>query len=74
VMGLGRRFGVDPRLDGDVSSFIWVALSGSFSCMKQGGRQMLGLRSQGLVSPKHGGLCKGVYEGVEVHGSSKCKQ
>jgi hypothetical protein len=42
-------------LDGDVGSFIWVALSGSFSSLEHDGRQMLGLRSRRPVSPKHEG-------------------
>jgi hypothetical protein len=35
---------------------------------------MLGIRSQVLVGPKHGGVCEGVFGGVEALRSSKCKQ
>jgi hypothetical protein len=45
VASFGRRLGVDLRLDGYVGWFIMVALSGFFSGLEQGGREMLGLNS-----------------------------
>jgi hypothetical protein len=40
-IGFGWRFGAKLRLDGDAGSFVWVALSGSFSSLEYGGHQML---------------------------------
>jgi hypothetical protein len=43
---------VELCLDGGIGSFVLVALSGLFLSFEHGRRQMLGLKSQGLVSPE----------------------
>jgi hypothetical protein len=58
----GWKLGVGIRLDGGVGWFIEVALSRSSSSLEHGGRQMLGLNSRGLSSPKHEGECKSPRE------------
>jgi hypothetical protein len=42
VDGFGWNLGVDLHQDGDIGWFIAVALSGLFSGLEHGGRQMLG--------------------------------
>jgi hypothetical protein len=39
----------------DAGLISWVASSGSFLGLEHDERQMLGLKSQRLLSPKHGG-------------------
>jgi hypothetical protein len=55
VDGFGWRLEVGIHLGGGVGWFIEVALSRSFLSLIHGGRQMLGLNSQGLSSPKYEG-------------------
>jgi hypothetical protein len=69
VLGFGSRFGAELHLDGDAGSFIWRTLSGYFSSLDHGGRQMLGLGSRGLASPKNEGGSNEmkVFTGVQRH-------
>jgi hypothetical protein len=52
----GQSLGVSPRLGGVIGWSISVALLGLSLGLEDGGRQMLGLNSRGLSSPKHGGV------------------
>jgi hypothetical protein len=65
VIGFGQRLGVDLHLGGDVGWFIAVALSGLFSGLKQGGRQMLGLTSRSYIALNTKVWVKGHRRGYE---------
>jgi hypothetical protein len=54
VASFGWRLGVDLRLDDDVGWFVTMALSGLFSGLKHGGRQMLRPNNRSHVVPNTG--------------------
>jgi hypothetical protein len=58
VAGFVQRFGVELLLDGGAGSGVGVALSGLFSSLEHSGRQMLGFKSRGLLSPEHEGVTR----------------
>jgi hypothetical protein len=62
----GWKARLHPLIVKDIGLFFWVALFGSFFSLKHDGHQMLGLKSQRLLSPKQEGgerlvkVCTGV--------------
>jgi hypothetical protein len=51
--GFDWRFGWSLRLDAHIGRVVWVASFELLSSLNRGGRQMLGLNSQRLLSPRH---------------------